>query len=49
MQYKHFPSAGILIILLNSCAAKTENNKAAAGRSNAVAFIEGVVAKALIA
>lgn len=45
MQYKHFTYAAILIILLNSCAAKTEKSKAAAGRSNAVAFIEGVVAK----
>ncbi len=44
MLYKYFPFAGILIILLNSCAAKTENNKAGA-RSNAVAFIEGVVVK----
>jgi membrane fusion protein (multidrug efflux system) len=34
-----------LVILLNACAAKTENNKAAANKSNTVGFIEGVVAK----
>jgi membrane fusion protein, multidrug efflux system len=45
MQYKHLTYAGILVILLNSCAAKTENSKATAGRSNDVGFIEGVVAK----
>jgi len=44
MQYKYFPFAGILIILLGSCASKTENNKSGA-RSDAVAFIEGVVVK----
>jgi membrane fusion protein (multidrug efflux system) len=44
MQYKYFPFAGILIILLGSCAAKTDNNKASA-KSNAVGFIEGVVAR----
>lgn len=44
MQYKYLPFAGILIILLNSCGAKTDNDKAAA-KSNAVGFIEGVVAK----
>jgi len=44
MQYKYLPFAGILFILLNSCGAKTDNNKAAT-KSNAVGFIEGVVAK----
>ncbi len=43
MLYKYFPFAGILIILLNSCAAKTDNNKAA--KSNAVDYIEGVIAR----
>ena len=43
MVYKYFPFAGILIILLSSCAAKTDNNKSA--KSNAVGFIEGVVAR----
>jgi membrane fusion protein, multidrug efflux system len=45
MQYKYLLYAGILIILLNSCAAKTDNNKAATFKSNTVGFIEGVVAK----
>ncbi len=44
MLYKFFPFAGILIILLNACASKSENSKAGA-RSDAVAFIEGVVVK----
>lgn len=43
MIYKYLPFAGILIILLNSCAAKTDNKKASA-KNNAVAFIEGIVA-----
>ncbi len=43
MVYKYFPFAGILIILLSSCAAKTDNDKSA--KSNAVGFIEGVVAR----
>jgi membrane fusion protein, multidrug efflux system len=43
MLYKYFPFAGILIILLNSCAAKTDNNKAV--KSNAVDYIEGVIAR----
>ncbi len=45
MLNKYFPFAGILVILLNSCAAKTDNNKSAANKSNTVGFIEGVVAK----
>jgi membrane fusion protein (multidrug efflux system) len=44
MQYKYLPFAGILIILLSSCAAKTDNKKVAP-KSNAVGYIEGVVAK----
>jgi membrane fusion protein, multidrug efflux system len=43
MLYKYFPFAGILIILLNSCAAKTDNNKAA--KSNVVDYIEGIIAR----
>jgi membrane fusion protein, multidrug efflux system len=45
MLNKYFPFAGILVILLSSCAAKTDNNKSAANKSNTVGFIEGVVAK----
>ncbi len=44
MRYNYFPLAGILIILLHSCSAKTDNNKTAA-KSNAVDFIEGVMAR----
>jgi membrane fusion protein, multidrug efflux system len=44
MQYKYLPFAGILIVLLGSCAAKTESNNAAA-KGNTVGFIEGVVAR----
>jgi membrane fusion protein (multidrug efflux system) len=44
MLNKFLPFAGILIILLNACASKTENNKSGA-RSAVVAFIEGVVVK----
>ena len=44
MQYKYFPFALILILLLGSCAAKTDSNKAAA-KGNAVGYIEGMVAK----
>jgi membrane fusion protein (multidrug efflux system) len=47
MLYKFFPFAGILIILLNACASKSENSKAGA-RSDAVAYIEGVVVKPTI-
>jgi len=44
MRYNYLPLAGILIILLTSCAAKTENNRTG-GQGNTVDFIEGVVAK----
>ena len=44
MLYKYLPLAAILIILLNSCGAKTENNKPS-GQNNAVGFIEGVIVK----
>jgi len=47
MLCKYIPFAGILIILLNSCGAKTENKNAAAG-GNAVAFIEGVVVRSSV-
>jgi membrane fusion protein, multidrug efflux system len=45
MLNKYFPFAGILVILLNSCAAKTDNNKATGNKNNAVGYIEGVVVK----
>jgi membrane fusion protein (multidrug efflux system) len=44
MRHKYLPFAGMLIILLNSCASKTDNSKAA-NKTNVVGYIEGVVAR----
>jgi membrane fusion protein, multidrug efflux system len=45
MLNKYCPLAGLLIVLLNACAAKTDNNKAVANKTMAVGYIEGVVAR----